>query len=204
MLKGNIKGDDISSITIFLNEGKFLESFNSFVEELDISKVLKKDGKFEYPIGNNKILSLCNEQLCVPISMNLNDNSENKYVHILVNYIPPNDFPKEKLLVYTINDNNNKTEFDLVALYPARDIGGLIEKTSPMEEGGKIQPFIIKKDRDFKLNLMESDNLIDIQALQDLHISYKNYSNQEHSIKSLDILVCDYSNNCNIEHINVS
>jgi len=189
-IRGFVYGNDISNMTLFIhNSNSNLTTY----QELDPTSLVRNNGSFEYK-WSHQILSLCNEDMCIPTSLNLEISEGNNQALIPVRLESRVSNINETVsLVYEINKQG---KFDFLGAWPMMTKEGTVPKQQvslfPTDIVYPINGHVKFFGYDYKnptSKLIEGKPVDVTTKFGPRYISY----NGTHD---LQLKFCDYSNNC--------
>jgi hypothetical protein len=191
IIRGHVYSGDVSSVDLVIY-ALLPEGNRIFHQELDPKSFIKSDGSFEYK-WNNQIISLCNNEICRPASMEIEVNKDKKFALIPV-----------RLESYA--DNHNR----IVSLnYEIQEEGGysFLGATREIKEEGSVPKEklpLFPKDKvhtlaySFNWNDFKSDydinfvNYDPMKVTENFGPKYVTYN----GTFTVHFDVCDYSSKC--------
>jgi hypothetical protein len=190
-IKGRLYSDDVSRIKLVIY-ASLPEGNRIFHQELDPSSFIKSDRSFEYK-WNNQILSLCNDQICRPASMDLEANRDRKFALIPVRL---ESYADNGNRIVSLNYEVNK-EGGYNFLGATREIkeeGAVPKEKLPLLPKDKVHTLVSSFDwndvkSDYDINFVNYDP---IEVRENFGPRYVTY-NGTFTVK---FEVCDYSDKC--------
>jgi hypothetical protein len=199
----NVQGSDISNIYLH----KILNSSNGeliqYIQNLDHSDI-DENGFFTF---GGKILGLCNEKLCLPVSTKIDTSRDEKIIWILADIVSPSGKIQEVSLPYTLE---NGDFIFLGGVEKTRVKGDPLPKEKiSLKEGDKIYPtgmsYNPQKETFYITNAQtifeRINNLYQSSKVEDKYLDVTNpleikpnYIDVNSS--TTKIVFCDYTNNC--------
>ena len=190
-IKGRLYSDDVSSIKLVIY-ATLPEGNRIFHQELDPSSFIKSDGSFEYK-WNNQILSLCNDQICRPASMDLEANRDRKFALIPVRLESYADNGNRIVLLnYEVNKEGGYSF--LGATREIKEEGAAPKEKLPLLPRDKVHTLAFS----FDWNVVKSDYNINFVNYEPIEVREKfgpGYITYNGTF-TVNFEVCDYSEKC--------
>ena len=192
-ITGQLYSGDVSRIKLMIY-ASLPEGNRIFHQELDPFSFIKSDGSFEYK-WNSEILSLCNDKICRPASMDLEANRDKKFALIPVRLESYSD--NGNRIVSLKYEVNKEGEYSFLgATREIKEEGAVPKEKLPLLPNDKVHTLAVSSNwndvkSDYDVRLVNYDPIEVGTKFGPRHVTYN-------GTFTVHFEICDYSDNCSL------
>jgi hypothetical protein len=196
-IKGRLYSGDVSRIKLMI-QASLPEGNRIFHQELDPSSFIESDGSFEYT-WNDQILSLCNDKICRPASMDLEANRDRKFALIpvrLESFSDSENIRYNRIVSLNYEVNKEGGYSFLGATREIKEEDAAPKEKLPLLPNDKVHTLAISSNwndikSDYDVRFINYDPIEVGQKFGPQYITYN-------GTFTINFEVCDYSDKCSL------